>query len=58
MSRVTVSAICDVTIDGESLRLEGRAVVLASGGFQADLRLAHPRLGACGGEFPDPGHAL
>jgi len=28
---------CDVTIDGESLRLEGRAVVLASGGFQADL---------------------
>jgi tricarballylate dehydrogenase len=28
---------CDVTINGESLRLEGRAVVLASGGFQADL---------------------
>ncbi|MGY6646250.1 MAG: FAD-dependent tricarballylate dehydrogenase TcuA [Salinarimonas sp.] len=28
---------CDVTIDGENLRLEGKAVVLASGGFQADL---------------------
>ncbi|WP_114966065.1 FAD-dependent tricarballylate dehydrogenase TcuA [Alkalilacustris brevis] len=27
----------DVTIDGQSHRVEGRAVVLASGGFQADL---------------------
>ncbi|MGY6570023.1 MAG: FAD-dependent tricarballylate dehydrogenase TcuA [Salinarimonas sp.] len=28
---------CEVVIGGESLRLEGKAVVLASGGFQADL---------------------
>ncbi|MCC5979168.1 MAG: FAD-dependent tricarballylate dehydrogenase TcuA [Salinarimonas sp.] len=28
---------CEVMMDGETVRVEGRAVVLASGGFQADL---------------------
>ena len=45
-------------MNGGEHRIAPKAVIVASGGFQADTRLADAGLGAGGTQFPDPRHAL